>query len=53
MFASRAVEKTNAGGDANRVSALMEAELWRAATGSARDFFNGFVDAEGRHVDAG
>ena len=37
----------------NRVSAIKEAELRRRATGSAQDFFKGFVEVEGQYVDSG
>lgn len=47
------VEKAREAGDVNRVSAIKEAELRRRATGSARDFFKGFVEIEGRYVDQG
>lgn len=48
-----AVAAARAGGDVGRVSALKEAELRRAATGSARDYFKGFVEVAGEHVDSG
>jgi hypothetical protein len=49
----RAVEAARAAGDSGRVSALKEAELRRLATGSARDYFKGYVDVAGAHVDSG
>lgn len=48
-----AVERARAAGDTNRVSALREAELRRRVTGSAKGFFKGFVEAEGKYVDQG
>lgn len=48
-----AVEAARAGGDEKRVSALKEAELRRRATGSAKDYFKGFVEVAGEHVDSG
>lgn len=48
-----AVARARAAGDVNRISALKEAELRRKATGSARDFFKGYVEIEGSYVDAG
>lgn len=48
-----AVARARAAGDVNRVSAMKEAELRRKATGSARDFFKGYVENEGTYVDEG
>lgn len=48
-----AVEKARAAGDKNRVSAIKEAEMRRRATGSAKDFFKGYVEVEGKYVDQG
>lgn len=42
----------NAAG-ANRVSAIKEAELRRVATGSARNYFKGFVEVKGDCVEQG
>lgn len=47
------VAQRRADGDVNRVSAIKEAELRRRATGSARDFFKGYVEVEGQYVDQG
>lgn len=47
------VEAARAAGDTKRVSALKEAELRRVATGSAKQYFGGFVEVAGQHVDAG
>lgn len=48
-----AVAAARAAGDVGRVSALKEAELRRKATGSARDFFKGYIEIEGQYVDSG
>lgn len=47
------VEAARSAGDSKRVSALKEAELRRIATGSARNYFGGFVEVAGQHVDSG
>lgn len=49
----QAVQRAREGGDKYRVSAIKEAELRRKATGSARDFFKGYVEIEGSYVDSG
>ena len=48
-----AVIRAREAGDKYRVSAIKEAELRRRATGSARDFFKGYVEIEGSYVDSG
>lgn len=53
MQRERAVERARANGDLGRVSAVKEAQLRRKATGSARDFFKGYVELEGSYIDAG
>lgn len=39
--------------DSARISRVEEARLRRVATGSARDFFKGYVEVAGRHIDQG
>jgi len=48
-----AVQTARENGDLNRVSAIKEAEIRRRATGSAKDFFKGYVEVEGQYVDSG
>lgn len=48
-----AVQRARENGDVNRISAVKEAEIRRKATGSARDFFKGYIEVEGAHVDSG
>lgn len=48
-----AVQRARENGDVNRISAVKEAEIRRKATGSARDFFKGYVEVEGAYVDSG
>lgn len=47
------VRRARAAGDDKRVSAVKEAELRRIATGSARDYFKGFVEVKGDCVEQG
>lgn len=53
LMRERAADRARENGDPNRVSAIKEAEMRRRATGSARDFFKGYVEIQGKYVDSG